>query len=132
MMLLLAPMMSSVGPKLRYLFPNPTWKVMVKLATYIAAPIAASCQELLKCGCRISCSGNCKCFRPGLPCTALCSCNCSEFRSFASYLVFSSFFCNISISFEIINQKGVQHTIKVSFHIYVHCTCAKIQAVLVL
>jgi hypothetical protein len=36
MMLLLAPMMSSVGPKLRYLFPNPTWKVMVKLATYIA------------------------------------------------------------------------------------------------
>jgi hypothetical protein len=42
------------------------------------------------------------------------------------YLVFSSFFCNISISFEIINQKGVQHTIKVSFHIYVHCTCAKI------
>ena len=49
------------------------------------APIAASCQELLKCGCRISCSGNCKCFRSGLPCTALCSCNCSEFRSFASY-----------------------------------------------
>jgi hypothetical protein len=38
------------------------------------------------------------------------------------YLVFSSFFCNISISFEIINQKGFQHTIKVSFHIYVHCT----------
>jgi hypothetical protein len=36
MMLLLAPMMSSVGPKLGYLFPNPTWKVMVKLATYIA------------------------------------------------------------------------------------------------
>ena len=49
------------------------------------APIAASCQELLKCGCRISCSGNCKCFRSGLPCTALCSCNSSEFRSFASY-----------------------------------------------
>jgi hypothetical protein len=48
------------------------------------APIAASCQELLKCGCRISCSGNCKCFRSELPCTALCSCNCSEFRSFAS------------------------------------------------
>ena len=49
------------------------------------APIAASCQELLKCGCRISCSGNCKCFRSVLPCTALCSCNCSEFRPFASY-----------------------------------------------
>jgi hypothetical protein len=29
----------------------------------------ASCQELLKCGCRISCSGNCKCFRSGLPCS---------------------------------------------------------------
>lgn len=43
------------------------------------APIAGSCQELLKCGCRISCSGNCKCFRSGLPCTALCSCNCSEY-----------------------------------------------------
>ena len=28
--------MSSVGPKLRYLFPNPTWQVMVKLTTYIA------------------------------------------------------------------------------------------------
>ena len=49
------------------------------------ASIAALCQELLKCGCRISCSGNCKCFRSGLPCTALCGCNCSEFRSFASY-----------------------------------------------
>lgn len=24
-------------------------------------PIAASCQELLKCGCKISCSGSCKC-----------------------------------------------------------------------
>ena len=42
------------------------------------APIAASCQELLKCMCRIRCSGNCKCFRSGLPCTALCSCNWSE------------------------------------------------------
>jgi hypothetical protein len=35
-MLILAPMMSSVGPKLRYLIPNPTWKVTVKFATYIA------------------------------------------------------------------------------------------------
>ena len=26
------------------------------------APIAASCQELLKCGCKKNCSGNCKCF----------------------------------------------------------------------
>ena len=35
------------------------------------APIAASCQELLKCGCKKNCSGNCKCFRSGLTCTAL-------------------------------------------------------------
>ena len=42
------------------------------------APIAASCQELVKCGCRMNCSGNCKCFKSGLSCSALCSCNCSE------------------------------------------------------
>ena len=42
------------------------------------APIAASCQELVKCGCRINCSGKCKCFKSGLSCSALCSCNCSE------------------------------------------------------
>ena len=29
------------------------------------AQIAASCQELLTLGCRISCSGYCKCFRSG-------------------------------------------------------------------
>jgi hypothetical protein len=39
--------------------------------------IAASCQELLKCGCKKgSCSGRCKCYNAGLSCTALCSCNC--------------------------------------------------------
>ena len=42
------------------------------------APIAASCQELLKCGCKVSCSGHCKYFRSGLSCTALCSCNCGD------------------------------------------------------
>ena len=50
--------------------------------------------------------------------------------TFISY--FQAFFCNISISFKIINQKGVEHTIKVSFHIYMHCACAKIQAAVVL
>jgi hypothetical protein len=29
------------------------------------APIAASFQELLKCGCKKNCSGNCKCFDLG-------------------------------------------------------------------
>lgn len=39
--------------------------------------VAECCQELQKCGCkRSSCTGNCKCFRSGLSCTALCSCNC--------------------------------------------------------
>ena len=39
--------------------------------------VAASCQELLKCGCKKSnCTGNCKCYRSGLPCTGLCTCNC--------------------------------------------------------
>ena len=41
-------------------------------------PIAASCQELVKCGCKVNCSGNCKCFRSCLPCTALCSCSCAD------------------------------------------------------
>jgi hypothetical protein len=45
------------------------------------APIAASSQELLKCGCKKNCSGNCKCFRSGLTCTALYSCTCSEGNS---------------------------------------------------
>ena len=39
--------------------------------------IAACCQELAKCGCKKqSCSVNCKCFKSGLACTALCSCTC--------------------------------------------------------
>ena len=34
--------------------------------------IAACCQALAKCGC----SGNCKCLKSGLTCSALCSCTC--------------------------------------------------------
>ena len=41
-------------------------------------PIATSCQELTKCGCKRECHGNCKCYRFGLSCTALCSCTCLE------------------------------------------------------
>ncbi len=41
-------------------------------------PIAASCQELTKCSCKKGCNGRCKCFRFGLPCTALCNCVCEQ------------------------------------------------------
>ncbi|VDI64100.1 Hypothetical predicted protein [Mytilus galloprovincialis] len=43
--------------------------------TQVAA-IAASCQELHKCGCKKTCSGRCKCYKAGLTRTALCSCSC--------------------------------------------------------
>jgi len=36
---------------------------------------AESCAELIKCGCKISCKGQCNCTRAGLPCTALCACD---------------------------------------------------------
>ena len=41
-------------------------------------PVAKNCQELTKCGCNKDCSGNCKCYRFGLPCTALCNCVCRD------------------------------------------------------
>ena len=38
--------------------------------------IAASCQGVLKCGCkRRSCSARCKWYKAGLSCTGMCSCN---------------------------------------------------------
>lgn len=39
-------------------------------------PIAESCQQLTKCGCKSECRGRCKCYQFGLACTALCSCRC--------------------------------------------------------
>ena len=39
-------------------------------------PIVDSCKQLTKCGCKVECRGRCKCFKLGLPCTALCSCQC--------------------------------------------------------
>lgn len=39
-------------------------------------PIAESCQQLTKCGCKSDCYGRCKCYSFGLKCTVLCSCNC--------------------------------------------------------
>ena len=42
------------------------------------APIAESCQQMTKCGCKTECRGRCKCYKLGLPCTALCGCNCEH------------------------------------------------------
>ena len=41
-------------------------------------PIAASCQELIKCSCKKVCKGRCKCSQAELPCTSLCSCICEQ------------------------------------------------------
>ena len=40
------------------------------------APIAKSCEQLTKCGCKAGCHGRCKCYGLGLKCTVLCTCNC--------------------------------------------------------
>ena len=37
---------------------------------------AAMCKELVKCGCKESCSGVCSCRKHALTCTALCKCQC--------------------------------------------------------
>ena len=37
-------------------------------------PAPRAVLELVKCGCRISCCGNCSCLRHNLPCTPLCKC----------------------------------------------------------
>ncbi|KAJ8364285.1 hypothetical protein SKAU_G00131160 [Synaphobranchus kaupii] len=44
----------------------------------VLPPIAQRCQQLTKCGCKTECSGRCKCYRFGLPCTALCNCKCAD------------------------------------------------------
>ena len=42
------------------------------------AAVAKSCQELTRCGCKVHCSGRCRCFKAGLSCTALCECTCQN------------------------------------------------------
>ena len=42
------------------------------------SPIADSCQQLTKCGCKSDCHGRCKCCSFGLKCTGLCSCSCED------------------------------------------------------
>ena len=41
---------------------------------------SVACQELIRCGCKKSCQGLCKCFRANLSCTTLCACagHCSR------------------------------------------------------
>ena len=41
-------------------------------------PIAQSCQQLTKCGCKTECRGRCKCYRFSLKCTQLCACKCED------------------------------------------------------
>ena len=41
-------------------------------------PIAESCEQLTKCGCKSECHGRCKCYRFGLTCTILCCCRCQD------------------------------------------------------
>ena len=42
------------------------------------SPIADSCQQMTKCGCKTDCHGRWKCYCSGLNCTALCSCKCED------------------------------------------------------
>jgi hypothetical protein len=41
---------------------------------------AKSCKELIKCGCKVSCRGLCKCHKASLPCTDLCICQGSCYQ----------------------------------------------------
>ena len=40
------------------------------------SPIAQSCQQLTKCGCKSGCRWKCKCYILGMNCTTLCACRC--------------------------------------------------------
>ena len=46
---------------------EPTWLTI--------PPVSKSCSELVKCGCKTSCRGRCKCKKSGFVCTELCACN---------------------------------------------------------
>ena len=51
------------------------------MAKWTTLPEASTaCNELLRCGCKKSCQGLCKCFRAKLKCTFLCACagHCSR------------------------------------------------------
>jgi hypothetical protein len=48
----------------------------------VLPPIAQSCQQLTKSGCKTEFRGRCKCYCFSLPCIALCSCNCGGYNLF--------------------------------------------------
>ena len=59
--------------------PNGAWE-----PEWTTLPDASkACRELLKCGCRVKCSGRCKCASNDLKCTQLCKCggSCNNNRS---------------------------------------------------
>ena len=45
----------------------PFWSELVEASL--------ACRELIKCSCKKSCRGQCKCFQQELKCTKLCSCS---------------------------------------------------------
>ena len=51
---------------------KPKWTVLPEASK--------ACQELVHCGCKKACRGNCKCTKASLPCSALCMCggNCHQ------------------------------------------------------
>ncbi|CAM1313671.1 Uncharacterised protein r2_g2416 [Pycnogonum litorale] len=56
--------------------PGGGWSI-----TWTTLPEASeACREPLRCGCKNSCRGRCKCQKAALQCTALCQCGgqCSE------------------------------------------------------
>ncbi|CAC5386145.1 unnamed protein product [Mytilus coruscus] len=66
---------------LRPVLPSPdlyVWKNQDNGMWYpfltILAKAASPLQELVHCGCKKVCRGQCKCFKSALPCTALCKC----------------------------------------------------------
>lgn len=44
------------------------------------AEASKACSELIRCGCKKGCRGNCKCTKADLPCTALCFCSGSCYQ----------------------------------------------------
>ena len=48
----------------------------------VLPPIAQSCQQLMKSGCKTKFHGSCKCYCFSLPCISLCSCNCGGYNLF--------------------------------------------------
>ena len=63
---------------LSYNFGNWGWQIIGEnLETiWLAIPLVSkSCSELVRCGCKTSCRGRCKCKNSGFVYTELCACN---------------------------------------------------------